>query len=282
MQNVFTTLNVQPSYGTLTCTVSWNVLPQYKGGKVFIYKSYTGIEPWELVDEFGTAANIGYYEDSVAGIADRVAQDIWYRLLLEITLPSGEVKEYDSPIISLFQKLDRRQHFIARQIMRQELEDMRKGNGTLVLMYAPLMQGEPSVLFDAQTRQMIIANGAEPDGHDSYGMPFVGGFAPPVETYIKYTKSGTLKMDRAEDGNGRSELQPITARMLAYPKPDHDYLLVEPATDKRYIISDTITGHLFQGVVPVIYDVVLQAIPRRDAKYRVPIPEKYLTQGMRN
>jgi hypothetical protein len=276
MTNVFTSLSVQPSYGNLKTAVSWNVLPQYKSGTIFVYKSYTGAAPWELVHEDGVPANIGYYEDDVAGIVDRVAQDIWYRLLLEVPQSNGEVKEFDSPIISLFHKLDRREHFIVRHIMRQELEDMKKGNGIKVLMYAPLMQGKPSVLFDSQTRQMIIANGTEPDGTDSYGMPFIGGFAEPVETYIKFTKIGTIAMDRPEDGNGRDELQPIQARMLAFPKPDHDYLLIEPTTDRRYIISDTINGHLFKGIAPVIYDVTLQAIPRRDAKYRVPIPAKYL------
>lgn len=276
MTNVFTALSVQPSYGDLKAVVSWNVLPQYINGKVFVYRSFNGSAPWELVHEDGTYANIGFYEDDIAGLVDRAIVDIWYRLLLEVPTLDGNSKEFDSPIISIFKKLDRRDHFIIRHIMRQELEDMRKGNGTRVLMYPPLMQGTPSALFDPSTRQMLIANGTEPDGTDSYGMPFVGGFAPPIETYVKFTQIGTVNTDRNESGNGRDELQPIKARMLAFPKPNPEYLVVEPSTDKRYIIGDAITGHLFKGIVPVIYDVTLQAIPKRDAKYRVPVPAQYL------
>lgn len=270
----FTGVTLQPGYGLGTMAITWNVLPQYEEGEVFIHRSLTGTAPWELLndEEHGVNAKVGYYVDRIARVKES-GQTLYYRLSLEYQRPGGdEVEEFETPVLTPLARLNRREQRAVVDIMRNELTNMRGGNGVPAFLFAPLQQGLPAPGFDYETQQMH-GSGMTTLGKESFGEAFVGGFGPPVLTWI--AKFGAMVQSFVPAANGGSghQILPISGRLLAFPRPMPGYMVVISQTDERFVIGpDNIVPFMFKGVLPVGYEVQLLPIPRTDARYKVPVP----------
>jgi hypothetical protein len=273
--NPFVSLNVQPAYGRREVLVSWQVLPGYEEGLFFLYRSLTGEAPWKMLNTVNSenvalAISGSSYIDESFVIENRVT-DVHYRMLLR--MPNGD--EFESPVVSMFGKLTRRQWGGVCKMLAREYMRMRVGNGIEVLHYIPLSSGDINPNFDEDTGQHLSPDCIHsPD--DSYGMKYKGGFAPPTATYIEFKDVGPIVFQDRDDGQGHDDPLIVRARMLAHPRPNRGHLIIHPASDNRYVVGDTIKGYYFRGIVAIGYDVTLHLLRRNDARYRVPIPEEVL------
>lgn len=258
--NPFVNVHVQPSYGRNQAIITWNVIAGYATGDFYVYKSSnSGLPPWELLND--TPATGGMYVDT-----NHTGDEFtYYRVLL-----IKDSVEYDSDIVKAADKLSRAQYGGISKIMRMEYLRMSTGNGIQVLHYIPLTSGALAPNVDPLTKQRT---GIEcPDVDTSYGLPYIGGYGPPIYTWLEIStygesvvKEGDNKLDVDDDITHK-------ARMLAFPTPAPGHLIVHPATDNRYGIKSPVQGHYFRGAFPISYDVSMTLLRLSDPRYRVPVP----------
>lgn len=260
MFNPFLSVHVQPSYGRNKAIVAWAVVRGYEQATCYVFKSHTrGTPPWTLLNEAPSVTRM--YEDTVLELTD----NIYYRVLMV-----HEGQEYDSPVVSAFDKLSRAQYGGVSKIMGMEYARMSTGNGIQVLHYIPLANGELDETVDPLTEQKYGI--ACPDADDNFGTKFKGGYTPPVYTWMEITSYGKDEVKESDNGLDTDDSLIHKARLLAFPTPKPGDLIIHPTTDNRYAVNSPVQGNLFRGVYPVSYDVDIQLLRRTDARYRIEIP----------
>lgn len=258
--NPFLNVHVQPSYGKNSAIVSWTVAQGYEQSEFFVYKSLTkGTPPWTLLNT--TTALRGMYLDTDLSVSGNP----YYRVLM---INNGE--EYDSPIVSAFDKLSRTQYGGISKMMGLEYLRMSTGNGIQVLHYIPLAAGEYDETVDPLTEQKYGINC--PDNDDSYGLKFKGGYAPPVYTWMEITSFGNEDIKEGSNNLDVDASLIHKAKLLAFPRPQAGDLIIHPPTDHRYAITSSVQGSFFRGVFPISYDTSIQLLRTSDARYRIPVP----------
>lgn len=263
--NPFIDVTVQPSYGERRVLISWIVASGYEDLKFYVFRSMNnGAPPWKAL--YDKAISGTSCEDD-AFLVKNIMQLVYY----QVVGVRGEDKFYSNPI-GLFDKLSRSEYGAVHRIMQLEHKRMhsgRLGNGVSVYHFLPLVEGVPNSGYDPETGQKLIMNCVDNDG---YGLPFKGGYSPPIKTWVEFGPAGTEVNAMREDGQGAGMLCEVQARMLAFPKPMLNHLIVHPATDNRYVVKEQVRPFLFRGIVPVAYAVVLELLQRSDSRYNVPLP----------
>ncbi len=231
--------------------------------KVYVLRSvHNGAPPWVALTN--SAVSGQSFEDD-AFIVDNRMQVTHYRLVGV----DADNKRYDSPIVGMFDKLTRAEYGGVHKIIKMEYTRMRAGNGLQAFHYLPLVEGEENPNYDTETGQQLIATCPD-DG--SYGLPYLGGYGPPVQTWIELMQIGPeINVDK-QDGKGADSTYNVRARMLAFPKPMINHLIVHPTTDNRYAVGERVQPYLFKGLIPISYDVELRLLNRNDQRYKVPVP----------
>lgn len=266
--SIFRNIRVYPSFGTRASVLTWELTEGQPSGDVFVAFSHTGTpSSWEVLNDAAPIASAaaGSYTDTrleLAGSAD----EGYYRLMLRT--PSQDIL---SEPVSILGDIDRREYGMARGIMYQEYTMMRATNGYPVWHCIPRFHGTNSDERDPDTGEM---NGIEcPNApNPSYGLPYVGGFYDPILTWIR-----PLTVERGTIKDTPSELSPhetavTSIRTLAWPRPAPGHMIVDPATDRRYLIGDEIKPMLLRGVLPVAYDANMVFLKQSDQRYRFPVP----------
>lgn len=231
--------------------------------KVFVLRSVSnGAPPWKGLSQ---SPAVGQSFEDDAFIVENRTQQVFYRLVGV----DSEGKQHFSPVVGLYDKLTKREYGAVHKIISSEYRRMRGGNGLPMLHYVPLAEGEPNPAYDPETGQAFIAT-CPNDG--SYGLPYIGGYGPPLQTWVELMQLAPEPYAESPAGMGADTTQAIRARMLAYPKPVPGHLLVHTVTDNRYAVSDNTQPYLFKGLVPVAYDVELRLLNRNDPRYGVPVP----------
>lgn len=258
--NPFVDIAVRPAYAEHRAVVTWKVQDQFQDGDFYVYKSPDGNHEWDLINE--EPCRTGALSDPTAN------DDAFYRILLE---HKGE--SYDSPIVGIYDKLTQAEYRAVRKMMNVEYNNMTRGRkGLRMLLYSPLLTGVLAPGTDPQTGQRFSTGLPESPELDSYGELFVGGFASPVITYVKFAVMAQMTVSDAPDKTSTTVERDITARMLAFPIPARGDLLVHPETDNRYVIGESVNGYYFRGTVPTAFDMKLSFLYRTDPRYRVPVP----------
>ena len=270
---IFSRFTAQPSYGASKAGLTWNISSALPGAKIIIFRSiYGGMAPWELITApSGIAASGGFFEDDISGANENSARKIFYRACV---LHQGT--EYDSPVIGFTSWLAPNEMKAVARILRNEMRLMHthdrgdiSGNGVPMLMFSPLEEGIPCPDFDVLTKQQV-GQGGRPGPNDCYGMAYIGGFGPAQFTWMRLLKTEQGLADNA-GGAGTVFSNSVRARFLAFPRPMPDMMVVNPATDDRYIIASSVDEFLFKGVLPIAYDAQLNRLERSSPKYRLPV-----------
>jgi hypothetical protein len=260
----FLDVTVQPSYGKRKVLINWTVVAGYEDLKFYVFRSlHNGAPPWKALSKHAIRGTS--FEDDAFVVNNRMQQAYY-----QIVGTRGDEKFYSQPI-GLFDKLSRSEYGAVFKIMKAEEADMhsgRLGNGISVWHFLPLLEGERNENYDPETGQKLILNCMD---SDSYGLPFKGGYGPPSQTWIKLNRIGPEIYSNDEKGKGSDTTYRHQARMLAFPKPMTNHLIVHPATDNRYVVGEQIQPSLFRGIVAVAYDVELLLLRRNDPRYKVPL-----------
>jgi hypothetical protein len=262
MINPFKTLFVQPSYGERMALVTWSLPPGYEDGKVYVYRSPTGVEKssdWILLNPDNPVTGITFFEDT-----DFVNFSFFYRLLLE----HGD-QEYDSAIIGTFsEQLTRNQYGLLYQLRHSEYLRMRY-NGVPVLHCIPPTEGDLSSAFDPYTGSLAGTYCVDPD---AFGTWFANGFKTIVQTRCEIVGIAPINRIESENGASKKDSTQMQFRLLGFPKPGIGHMLVLPYTDRRFVISGNIQSYELRGFLPVAYDVVVDELPFNDPRMKLQLP----------
>jgi hypothetical protein len=192
----------------------------------------------------------------------------YYRLLL--TNVDGD--NFSEPV-SILGDLSPREYGMVRAIMYREFVEMRATNGYPVWHCIPKTSGASAANFDPDTGETVgLECPGTPALTSSYGLPFLGGFDPPVLTWIR-----ALAIDRGTLKDNDSDMSPVetdttTVRMLAFPRPSRGHMIVDPSNNRRYLICDEIKPFLLRGVMPIAYEASMEFLSQADPRYRFSVP----------
>lgn len=258
---------VQPSYGAHRALLQWIPSLEWQMADVQVYRSDTGAAPWVRLTQTAVPKAFAreYLDDDVFS-ADRL-QTIHYRLLL--IHPDG--RKWESPVVGMLGDLTRREYGHVRRILAEEERRLRLRDGIAMWHFVPLSSGTPNPRVDPRTGQLLSAECPE-DDFQSYGLPFLGGYAPPVRTWVQMTSPLQTQNTKETDGMGRAEQAIWQARVLCYPRPSVGHLYVDSRTDQRYVVAGEPQGYAFRGIAFIGFDVKLLLLGRDDPRYRVPLP----------
>lgn len=267
----FTDIRIFPSHGTRSAAITWTVSSSVAAGNVYVARSYNGLpETWQTLNPASpVASGLGLYTDASLDI-NSGSTEVYYRLML---VAAGQEDLFSEPV-SIHNLVTPAEYGIARGIMHRLYHIMRSRNGYPVWWCVPLTFGTPSPRKDPDTDEILgLECPNTPEEESAYGLEFVGGFHPPVLTWImprqvrKHTKSDSAEETHVEEDDE------VAVTSLAWPIPSRGHMLVEPVTDRRYLIKDEITPHMLRGILPVTFDFDMQYLPHGDPRYRFPMPE---------
>jgi hypothetical protein len=248
--------------------ITWEIAPGVVAGNVFVAFSPTGTAgSWgSLNPDAPVASAVGMYQDSTLNMNSGAAIG-FYRLLL--TNVDGD---FLSEPFGLYGDLTPREYGMVRALMHREFTEMRVTQGYPVWHCIPKTTGDPATNVDPDTGMISgieCANAASP----SYGLPILGGFHPPVLTWIRAVtlSAGTLKDHETDMSPKETDVTAI--RMMAFPRPSRGHMIVDPATDRRYLIMDEIKPFMLRGVMPVAYEAAMQFLSQGDPRYRYQLPD---------
>jgi hypothetical protein len=253
-------LRIYPSYGRNSANVVWMLDPAVVNtASVYVFRSKDGASGWELLNHVPVIGQEEYLDTT---FSIRVKAEIpHYRIL--VIEENGT--EHASPTVGLFNRIRRHEYGVIAKILRLEWQQAQQ-DGLKILHYIPLTRGEPCPGFDEETNQEL---GGCPE--NCYGQRYVGGFGRPYLTWARFFQPTTIKRDERQ-GLGELENARTQARLLAFPRPQKDHLLVNFETDDRYAVTEKIQGGFFRGNIPVAFSVELELLNRNDPRYKVPLP----------
>lgn len=269
--SIFRNIRVIPVHGLKQARIGWDVAADKAAGDVYVAFSTTGVSgSWKVRNpDAPVVAGTGFYVDTQ--LKEVTAGHVigYYRLLHS----QGGVDTF-SETIGIFTDLERREYGIMHRIIQNEYISMRAANGFPVFHCLPKDFGTPSNQTDPDTG---LEEGIEcPDTASeeaSYGLPYKGGFFPPILTWMRIISIRKDTLQDRPDNLGSTEMDITKARFLAFPKPLRGHMIVEPTTDRRWLVGDQITPYLWRGIYPIAYEVDLVYIDPSDARYRFLMPE---------
>lgn len=262
--NPFTSVVVQPMYGVRRMLIRWTVAQPYEELGLLVYRSIDGGVTYTLLNPNADLLfRVDEFLDPDIPVASKLT-DLFYRIGVE---QNGEI--LSSPPVAPFGDLHRAELTITHRIITAEYEKLSRETGIAMLHFVPKASGEPNPYRDLDTGAMV-GQECRLDEVQSYGLPFVGGYAPPVHTWVKF---GPQKLEELQQGDSAVTVERRIApvRMLCWPRPRLDHLLVNPVTDERWGVGPVVVPYLFKGIAVVAYDATLHLLNRTDTRYRLDI-----------
>lgn len=273
MAAVFRDVSVFPSYGKGAAVVSWRVDTPWRDAAFYVYRKDDGGQRWVLLNDepvYGTM-----FTDT--GFRSKDATNVpWYRVVA--ILEPGK-HEADSEPVALYGGMTGRRTFgMAFKTLRLKYIQARH-DGVPMLYYPALKSGKVSPYIDPLTGQRTGRACGEADTddgeaiEDDYGTYYAGGYCPPFLTFVRLMGARSVRSNVLEDGTFREEEQ--VADFLPYPPVRTGDLLVDPASDRRWLVGKSIKPQMVKGVVPVGYKATITLLDTNHDAYRVPVPSNY-------
>lgn len=261
MATEFRNILIFPSYHKRTAIVAWVVDPKIKDAEFYVYRKIDGGAEWELLNDepvFGTT-----FADTKFYIPNKVQQPV-YKVLAIL----GN-DEYVSPEVALFSRTGRKEFGLAHNIIRAKYLQARQ-DGIPILYYPLVKNGEKNATLDAVTGQRIQASC--PDEND-YGTYYAQGYYRPFLTYIRFLGERVQRTSILD--TGITDSTEMNAELLAFPPVRTGDLIVDVATDRRWIVGDNIRTDNVKGIIPVSYTAQITLQAHNAPCYGVPIPTNY-------
>jgi hypothetical protein len=261
-EHLFKDIVVQPLYGKGRCLVKWVTDSSLDAADFFVYSSTSGTPgSWTLLNE-EPVVGAKEFADDVLSIESKLVPT-YYRLLAE---HAGQ--EYDSPVVGTFDILNKNEYRIAHRVVHVEYANMVRGNGIRMFHCKPLRRGAPCPSYDPETEQKFSS--CPNPATDCYGTPFVGGFLPPLQTWVRFMDPDPVK--KLDEGGDVSESRESSVRCLAFPEPMPGDMFVQVGTDNRYVVDQTYQPFVWKGSVTIAHNVKFILLDRNDPRYRLTMP----------
>lgn len=258
-------MTVQPSYGRGSSLIRWVVTDQYREQGVLVGRSSNGGASFDLlnVDKQPLYDVEEFLDPDIP--TDTKLTDLYYRLTFESD--AGEFT--DGPPVAALGDMNTKQLSAAARIIAAEYERLSRGEGIRMLHFCPKTSGELNPFYSPDT-MTIRGQECKSAQEQSFGMRFLGGYAAPMPTWV-YMGGQKLEEQQAPDSSAITERRIVPVRMLCYPRPRLNHLLINPITDERWGVSGEVVPYLFRGVVAIAYETTLHLLDRRDTRYRLDV-----------
>lgn len=279
MISPFKSFSVQPFLGGGEAAVSWELAPGITGG-VYIYRSLDGLQPWLLLNPGDPVVGTSSYLDITTPNADPLAT-VHYRGVVD---PAGGAPDtwLAGPSVSPLDQMTRKEYLLACAILQREYNHMAgpAGNGLPVFHMIPKKGGEPARGYDPDTKQQL-SPACPGEAESGYGLPWRGGFLPPLQTWALIMAMGDHKTIPKQDMRGEDWEAPIMLRLLAFPRPEPGHMLVFPGSDRRYVLDNEIKPFYLRGGIPLFWEAKALRLSRTDQRARVELPALIPDQAWR-
>ncbi len=267
--SVFRNVRIYPNHGNRSAVITWELASGVTAGDVFVAFSENGIAgSWLALNPTAPVpSEVGMYQHDDF-VLNKGSADGFYRLLLTT---DAAVDHFSEPF-QIIGDLTPREYGIIRSMIHQEYTQMRVTAGYPVWHCIPREHGELAANIDPDTEKQEGAQCSVTDpAENSFGMKYKGGFWPPILTWMRVLKHSEALQDDPEQFS-TTEMNSTAARLMAFPRPARRHMIVNPATDTRYLIGDEIKPYRLRGVIAVAYDVTLEFLNQSDERYQFPVP----------
>lgn len=262
--DIFQSIVVQPTWRDGQALVRWQVADPYRGCGILVARSIDGIE-FKLLNPNSDLIFSDEFLDTDIPRGSRLTE-IFYQLAVE--LPDGTLIKGQP--VSASGVINRKQFATAQMMIRRLWEHLQVGNGIPMWHFAPLTSGERNPKFDPDVWMQAVIE-CPHDLDASYGLPFKGGYAPPILTRVKLESIQTNSQEEA-NGERTAEVKTAQAWLPCYPRPAATHFMVNPFTDERWALAPSIKPFSFLGMIPIKFAVTLVLLHRTDTRYRIPVP----------
>lgn len=254
-------IRVFPHWGGGSLVLSWEFDedPEPDHG-VVVYSGLTAGSDWKNVTEEGVLDRDSRTFVHKSPLSLRSMHEAYYRIVIQ----TGG-RRWDSPSVRPDHTLTPHEFATIRQMLALEHQNMRAGNGHPVLLLKPLTHGDYSDSHNPDTGQIMNPTTDE----SGYGERFRGGYSPPMKSYARFRKTEDRESPN-EKGKGVDVNRTVTARMFCFPTPARRDLVVDPATDERYMVEGR-QVYRFRGLVPLMCDAQLRLLERGDVRYKLDV-----------
>lgn len=271
----FRDILIFPSYSKGQAVVSWRVDPEWLNAEFYIYKKTDGGQPYVLLNDqpvYGTTFTDNTFESK------NLTDVPMYRILAML----GD-KAADSPEVALYDKTGKKSFGIASKILHLKYLQA-KTDGIPVLYYPAVTSGKISSNIDPLTGQRI-ANSCDKDDNcpccteedtidnNDYGQYYEGGYCPPFLTFIRLLGAKNVKTNILDEGTFQEETQMV--EFLPFPPVRTNDLVVDVATDRRWLVNKSINPSHIKGIIPIDYTANMTLLPKGHKAYEVPVPKNY-------
>jgi hypothetical protein len=267
--SIFTNIRIVPTHGFRAATISWELPASEANGQVYVAYSATGASgSWEVRNpDNPVAAATGFYTDQQL-VINSGAEVGYYQLLL-----TRNGTDTFSEKVGIFHDLDRKEYGVIHRIVQREFLEMRAASGFPVYHCIPRTTGVVSPQVDPDTG---VVSGMEcptvaPD-NATFNMPYVGGFYPPVLTWMRTISIQKDTFDENPNNTSSAQIDVTKVKLLPWPKPLRNHMFVDPATDRRWIVRGNVTPFMYRGIYPIGFEVDLYFLPQSDPRYRFEVP----------
>lgn len=259
----FQSVVVQSGYKLGEFFVSWTLKdPALIAGEAYVYRSFDGSNWGDPLNLKTPVVGSTFYQD--VNVRSPSNDDpLFYRITIYF---NGEY--FDSPIGGLYREdMNAKEQGIVRRILNLEMKEMRYArNGYRALLFKPLLRGRPCP--DCQN----VATGTPTQATlcpTCYGTRIVGGYADPVQTWIRRMDNKTMDRKDLAGGAGTTDQDTATFRGLAFPLLRLGDMLVVPADDTRWVVG-RVELSLFRGIIPISANFLAANIVQGDIRQTIP------------
>jgi hypothetical protein len=257
--SVFSNIRINVNHGQRRATITWET--ELTGEVIVAYSVWGVLGSWRALPNPVAASN-GTYTDNALQVDSGLTVG-YYRLCLV----EPDDTEHMSEIVGIIGDLTPREYGIARRIMSEEFRTMRARDGYPVWHCIPRDFGVRPPNYDATSNTYVGPTCADAE---DFGMGFVGGFYTPTLTWIRPFAVKKGPVTTTEDGV--KETVDINARLLAFPRPAPGHMLIDPATDRRFLVGTDVESFRFRDVIAVAYEASLSYLSPSDIRYKFQPP----------
>lgn len=277
LQFPYKSISMRPSHhkGKIGISVSW-VDPLCIEGDLYVYRSLTGLDPFELCNET-PFTNLLHVEAPFENPARNVFPQ--YRLLL---VYKGQ--KYPSPILGVYDDFGQRRHefLLYANVCFREFQRMKLYNGVPMLHYGyNQYSDELSDNVDPDTGQREkdtsceddeSGSGAEGSGTGDLGTSLANPYSEPIPTIVEVLQRGATPYAENASGHGRFDPTLMTLRSPAFPPVKQRDVFLHPPTDNRWQVTSEVKPNMFKGTCPVSWTFQVSLLPKNDPFYKVVPP----------
>lgn len=262
----FSNITILPRRGFNEALISWDLPPDWAAADVYVSYSATGITgSYKVLNPTAPVAGAsGAYTDTDFNPGSE--QEIGFYKLFGVL--AGHPDIY-SRKVGVYAVLQPHEFGVVNEIIAREFIDMRAANGRPVWHCVPKDWGTPGPMTDVDTGN-VAGKECKDAENPAFGEMYQGGFFPPVLTWMRWLSTSALQVDESTI-TIESKIQ--RARLMAWPRPRRGHMLVDPVTDRRWMIGDSVAPYALRDIMPVYYEADLVFMHRDDPRYRFDVPE---------